>query len=62
MSFHGVALFEPAGESFIENLHVAVTIFVENAISQTGQVTRATSIKDYGFIFRYLSQAGGDLI
>ena len=45
-SFHGVALFVPAHDTFVENFHVAVTAFVENAISQTGQVMGARSIEN----------------
>ena len=35
----------PTNDSFIENLHIAITVFVENAISQTGQVMGARSIE-----------------
>ena len=45
-SFHGVALLVPADDSFIEHFHVAETVFVENAIGQTGQVMGARSIED----------------
>ena len=44
--FHGIAFLIPAGDALVENFHVAVTLFVENAISQTGQVVRASSIQD----------------
>jgi hypothetical protein len=36
----------PAGNPFIENFDVSVTFLVEHAISQTGQVMRASSIQD----------------
>jgi hypothetical protein len=51
-SFHGVALLVPADDPFIEHVHVAKTVFVENAIGQTGQVMGARSIEDDGSIPR----------
>jgi hypothetical protein len=39
-------LFVPANEAFIKNLHIAIAIFVKNAIGQTGQVMRAGSIEN----------------
>jgi hypothetical protein len=44
---HWVTLLVPANDPLIENFHVPVTVFIENAIGQTGQVMRASSIKDY---------------
>ena len=35
----------PTDNSFIEHFHVAVTVFVENAVGQTGQVMGAGSIE-----------------
>lgn len=45
-SFHRIAFFVPADNSLVENFHVAVTLFIQNAIGQTGQVMRAGSIED----------------
>ena len=36
----------PADDSFVENFHVAVAFFVEDAIGQTGQVMWASSIQN----------------
>src|SRR5512132_3621985 len=44
---HWVTLLVPADDPLVENFHVPITVFIENAISQTGQVMRASSIKDY---------------
>jgi hypothetical protein len=44
--FHRIAFLIPAGDALVENFHVAVTLFVKNAIGQTGQVVRASSIQD----------------
>ena len=41
----GVALFDPAGEAFVEDLHITVALLVEHAIGQTGQVMGASSIE-----------------
>jgi hypothetical protein len=38
-------LLVPADDSFVEDFHVAITVFMENAIGQTGQVMGARSIK-----------------
>ena len=62
MSFHGIAPLDPAGKSLVENFHVAITLFVENAVSQTGQVTRARSVKNHQFVFRDNGKLQGDLI
>jgi hypothetical protein len=35
----------PADDALVEDFHVAVAIFVENAIGQTGQVMWASSIQ-----------------
>ena len=35
----------PADDSFVEDLHIAITALVEHAISQTGQVMGARSIE-----------------
>lgn len=45
-SFHGVALLVPADDPFVEHFHIAVTVFMQNAIGQTGQVVGARSIED----------------
>jgi hypothetical protein len=45
-SFHGVALLVPTDDPFVEHFHVAETVFVKNAIGQTGQVMGARSIED----------------
>jgi len=44
--FHRVVFLIPADDAFVENFHVTVTLFIENAISQTGQVVGASSIQD----------------
>src|SRR3954447_15869215 len=44
--FHWITFFIPADDTFIEDFHISITVFVENAISQTGQVMRACSIKN----------------
>jgi hypothetical protein len=44
--FHRVAFLVPAYDALVENFHVAVTLFVENAVGQTGQVMGASSIQD----------------
>ena len=54
---YGVALFDPAGEALVEDLHVAIAFLVEDAIGQTGQVVRASSIKDDRPVLRNLGQA-----
>ena len=36
----------PADDALVEDFHVSVTLFVENAIGQTGQVMGASSIQD----------------
>ena len=46
-SFHGIALFVPADDSLVENFHIPVIVFVENAKGQTGQVVGAGSIEDH---------------
>ena len=51
-SLHGVALLVPADDPFVEHFHIAVTIFVEDAIGQTGQVMGARSIEDDGPVAR----------
>ena len=35
----------PTLDAFVEHFHVAVTVFIENAIGQTGQVMGAGSIE-----------------
>jgi len=42
--FHRVAFLMPADEALIKDFHIAVALFVKNAIGQTGQVMRARSI------------------
>src|SRR5690349_5899640 len=44
-SFHRITLFVPADDTLVENFHVPVTVFIENAIGQTGQVMRTCSIE-----------------
>ena len=44
--FHGVAFLVPTHNALIENFHVAVTLFLKNAVGQTGQVMGACSIQD----------------
>jgi hypothetical protein len=36
----------PADDALVEDFHVPVTLFVEDAIGQTGQVMGASSIQD----------------
>ena len=43
---YGVAFLIPADDALVEDFHVPVTLFVEDAIGQTGQVMRASSIQD----------------
>jgi hypothetical protein len=45
-AFHRVAFLVPAYDALIENFHVAVALFVKNAVGQTGQVMGASSIQD----------------
>lgn len=51
-AFHRITLFVPAGQAFVEDFHVAVVVFVHNAIGQTGQVMGACSIEHDGSIAR----------
>ena len=44
-SGHRVAFFVPTFDAFVEHFHVAVTVFIENAIGQTGQVMGTGSIE-----------------
>ena len=44
-SGHRVALLVPTFDAFVEHFHVAVTVFIENAIGQTGQVMGTGSIE-----------------
>ena len=44
-AFHRIALFVPADDTLVENFHVPVAVFVENAIGQTGQVMGTCSIE-----------------
>ena len=46
-AFHRVAFLVPADEAFIEHFHIAITVLVEYAISQTGQVMGACSIEHH---------------
>ena len=48
--FHRIALFVPADDTLVENFHVPVTILIENAIGQTGQVMRTCSIEHKGSV------------
>src|ERR1041384_952042 len=44
-AFRRIVFFVPAANAFVEHFHVAVAVFIENAIGQTGQVVRARSIE-----------------
>lgn len=44
--FYWVAFLIPANDALVEDFHVAVTFFIEDAIGQTGQVMGASSIQD----------------
>src|SRR5918992_409305 len=66
-SFHWITSLVPADQAFIKNLHIAIAIFVENAIGQTGQVMWAGSIENNWpvswntlHVFFELSQRGRD--
>src|SRR4029078_13603053 len=49
---HRMALFVPADDTLLEDFHIAVTVFVENAISQTCQVMGTCSIQHYWSVAR----------
>jgi hypothetical protein len=45
-SLQRVALLDPARKALIKDLHVPVAFMMKDAIGQTGQVMRASSVKD----------------
>ena len=45
-SFHRITFFVPADDAFVKHFHVAIAVFIENAIGQTGQVMGAGSIEN----------------
>jgi hypothetical protein len=46
-SLDRITLLIPTHDALIENLHVAISFFMENAIGQTGQVMGAGSVEDH---------------
>ena len=53
---YGITLLDPAGEAFVEDLHVAIAFLVEDAVGQTGQVMGTSSIEDDRPVLRNLGQ------